>query len=179
LRLLILTGVRSDPLRHIRFDEIEEDVWTVPSEKVKGRVGRTEDFRVPLSREALRIIELARPFARHGYLFASPRSGVISDMTMSALMKRRGMSARPHGFRSSLRDWLAETTDAPHEVAKMVLGHTTHGSSVRAYRRTDFLEERRFLLGRWAEHITGGSGKLVALAERMNGTKRTSGASVA
>lgn len=164
LRLLILTGVRSNPLRHIRLDQIEGDVWTIPAEGMKGRKGATEAFRVPLSTEAQRIIDLARPHARNGFLFPNNRQGVISDMTLSRHMERRGLEARPHGFRSSLRDWLAEATDAPHEVAEAMLAHVVDGGTVRAYRRTDFLEQRRKLAERWADHVTGGAGQVVKLA---------------
>jgi integrase len=164
LRLLILTGVRSTPLRTIRLDQIEGDVWTVPGESMKGRKGATDAFRVPLSREALRIIDLARPHARNGFLFANTRQGVISDMTLGRMMERRGLEARPHGFRTSLRTWLAEATDAPHEVAEAMLAHVTDSGVVRAYRRTDFLEQRRVLAERWADHLTGGAGKVVKLA---------------
>lgn len=163
-RLLILTGVRSAPLRNIRLDQIDGDVWTVPAETMKGRKGATEAFRVPLSREALRMIDLARPHARNGFLFPNNRGGVISDMTLSRHMERRGLEARPHGFRSSLRDWLAEATDAPHEVAETMLGHVTDSGTVRAYRRTDFLEQRRKLAERWADHVTGKGGAVVKLA---------------
>ena len=163
MRLLILTGVRSGPLRTLRLEQIEGDVWTIPAEAMKGRKGTTSDFRVPLSSEALAVIELARPFARDGYLFANSRGKPISDMTLSQHMKRAKLEARPHGFRSSLRDWLAEATDAPHEVAETVLGHVTDGAVVRAYRRTDFLEQRRVLLERWADHITGGAGKVLRM----------------
>lgn len=163
MRLLILTGVRSGPLRTLRLDQIEGDVWTIPAEAMKGRKGTTSDFRVPLSSEALAVIELARPFARDGYLFANSRGKPISDMTLSQHMKRAKLEARPHGFRSSLRDWLAEATDAPHEVAETVLGHVTDGAVVRAYRRTDFLEQRRALLERWAGHLSGGRGELLHL----------------
>lgn len=164
LRLLILTGVRSNPLRHIRLDQIDGDVWTIPAEAMKGRKGATEAFRVPLSREALRIIDLARPHARNGFLFPNNQRGVISDMTLSRHMERRGLDSRPHGFRTSLRTWLAEATDAPHEVAETVLGHVTDSSVVRAYRRTDFLEQRRVLAERWADHVMGGAGQVVKLA---------------
>lgn len=165
LRLIILTGVRSTPARTLNLDQIEGDVWTIPGEAMKGPRGRTEAFRVPLSREALRVIETARPFARDGYLFPGVRKGVISDMSLSRFMERQGMEARPHGFRSSLRDWLAEATDAPHEVAETMLGHVTDSTVVRAYRRTDFLEQRRVLAERWADHVTGGAGRVVKLAE--------------
>jgi integrase len=118
LRLLILTGSRSAPIRNIRLEEIDGGVWTIKGEAMKGRLGKTSDFRVPLSDEALRVIDLARPFAREGFLFPSARKGVISDATMSSLMKRRGMIERPHGFRSSLRTWLAEATDASQRWPK-------------------------------------------------------------
>jgi integrase len=164
LRLLMLTGVRSNPLRNIRLDQIEGDVWTVPAEAMKGRKGATEAFRVPLSCEAQRMIDLARPHARNGFLFSNARQGVISDMTLSRMMERRGLDARPHGFRTSLRTWLAETTDAPHEVAETMLGHLVDGGVVRAYRRTDYLEQRAKLMDRWADHVTGGAGQVVKLA---------------
>ena len=164
LRLLILTGVRSGPLRNIRLDQIEGGIWTVPAEAMKGRKGATEAFRVPLSTEAQRVIDLARPNARNGYLFPNTRGGVISDMTLSRMMDRRGLEARPHGFRTSLRTWLAEATDAPHEVAEAMLAHATDGGVVRAYRRTDWIEQRAALAGRWADHVTGGAGQVVKLA---------------
>jgi integrase len=164
LRLLILTGVRSNPLRNIRLDQIEGDVWTVPAESMKGRKGATNPFRVPLSPEAQRIVDLARPHARNGFLFPNTRGGVISDMTLSRMMERRGLKARPHGFRTSLRTWLAEATDAPHEVAEGMLAHIVDGGVVRAYRRTDYLEQRAKLADRWADHVTGGAGQVVKLA---------------
>ncbi len=157
LRLLILTGVRSRPLRFLRLDQIEGDIWTIAGEDMKGRKGRTAEFRAPLSSEARRVIELVNPFARDGFLFPSVRKGVISDATMSRMMERQGLEARPHGFRSSLRTWLAEVTDAPHEVAETVIGHVAGTSIQRAYRRTDYLEQRRILLERWAAHCTGRS----------------------
>lgn len=164
LRLVILTGVSSTPLRTLRLEHIEGDVWTVPAEAMKGRKGATDAFRVPLSDEALRVIDLARPHARNGYLFPNTRGGVISDMTLSRHMGRRGLEARPHGFRTSLRTWLAEATDAPHEVAEAMLAHVVDGGVVRAYRRTDFLEQRRKLAERWADHVTGGTGNVVKMA---------------
>lgn len=168
LRLLILNpGVRSKPLRHIRLDQIEGTVWTVPGEDMKGRKSKTPDFRVPLSTEAQRIIDLARPHARNGYLFPNSQSGVISDMTLSRHMERRGLEARPHGFRTSLRTWLAEATDAPHEVAEAMLAHATDSGVVRAYRRTDFLEQRAKLAERWADHVTGGAGQVLTLASTL------------
>ena len=164
LRLLMLNpGVRSKPLRYLRLEQIEGDVWTVPEGDMKGQKGKATAYRVPLCQEAKRIIELARPHSRNGYLFPNTRGGVISDATMSRHMERRGLEARPHGFRTSLRTWLAETTDAPHEVAEAMLAHAADSGVVRAYRRTDFLEQRLALTERWADHLTGGAGKVVKL----------------
>lgn len=153
LRLLILTGARSKPLRYIREEQIDGNIWTIPGEAMKGRRDATPDFRIPLSAEAMAVIEQARGHARDGFLFPSVRNGVISDATMSRLMERREMDARPHGFRSSLRDWIAETTTTPHEVAEACLSHVVGGSVERAYRRTDYLEQRRKLMAQWAAFV--------------------------
>ncbi|SDP38406.1 Phage integrase family protein [Filomicrobium insigne] len=154
LRLLILTGVRSRPLRFLHIDHIDGDVWTVPADLMKSRKGKAEDFRVPLSPGALAVIDKSKRHARDGYLFPSARTGVISDMTMSKFMERRGLEARPHGFRSALRTWLAECTEAPHEIAEACLAHKTGSEVVNAYRRTDYLDERRRLLDRWGHYVT-------------------------
>ncbi|SMX23068.1 Prophage CP4-57 integrase [Boseongicola aestuarii] len=155
LRLLILTAVRSYPLRHFHEDQIDGDVWTIPAEAMKGRVGATSAFRVPLSSEAQAVIDEARKFERDGFLFPGFRKGVISDMTMSSFMKRRGFEARPHGFRSSFRDWCAEATEVPREIAETALGHVSGGSVERAYRRTDYLEQRSRLMQAWSLGCAG------------------------
>ena len=100
-------------------------------------MGSTDDFRISLVPEAVRIIETAASsFARDGFLLPGEQRGVISDMTLSMHMKRRGIASRPHGFRTSLRVWLAEETQAAHEVAETILAHTVGSKVVRAYRRT-------------------------------------------
>lgn len=163
LRLLILTGLRSKPIRFARIEEIDGDIWTVPAANMKARIGQERDFRVPLSAEAQRIIDLARPFERNGFLFPSARRGVISDATMSRHMERSGLQARPHGFRSSLRTWLAETTNAPHEVAEAMLAHLTDSKVVRTYRQTDYLDQRRDLLERWSQFCIGYEARFVEI----------------
>ncbi|HSF91896.1 MAG TPA: integrase arm-type DNA-binding domain-containing protein [Paracoccaceae bacterium] len=150
LRLLILTAARSAEVRNIHLDEIREDVWTIPEERMKA--GR--EHRIPLSSEALKVIEAAMPFERGGVLFPGARKGVISDATWTQIMKRRGMVERPHGFRSSFRTWCAEATDTPREIAETALAHVVGSSVERAYRRTDYLEQRRELMEGWAQHVT-------------------------
>lgn len=151
LRLLILTAARSSEIRFCNLSEIEDDVWVIPADRMKTG----KEHRIPLSREALSVIEQAKPFERGGFLFPSVRKGVISDATMSRYMERRGMEARPHGFRSSFRTWCAEATNTPREVAETALAHVVGGSVERAYRRTDYLDQRRALMERWAKHVIG------------------------
>ncbi len=151
LRLLILTAARSGEIRFCHLDEIEGDVWTLSSERMKTG----NEHRIPLSAEALKVIEQAKPFARDGFLFPSVRKGVISDATMARYMERKGLEARPHGFRSSFRTWCAEETDTPREVAEMALAHIVGGAVERAYRRTDYLDQRRELMEKWAAHVGG------------------------
>lgn len=165
LRLLILTAARSGPLRNIHVDQIDGDVWTIPAEGMKGRKNATTEFRVPLSTEAQRIIAEARKFARDGFLFAGRKRGVISDMTMTSLMDRRGMKERPHGFRSSFRDWVAEATNTPHDVAETCMSHVGGNATERAYRRTDYLEQRRVIMERWSEHAIGANSKLLRITQ--------------
>lgn len=163
LRLLILTGLRSAAIRFARLEEIEGDIWTVPAERVKGRKGATQPFRVPLSEEAQAVITEATRHARDGFLFPNVRKGVISDATMSRHMERLGMTYRPHGFRSSFRDWIAEATNTPHDVAETAIGHTVGGAVERAYKRTDFLEQRRALHERWAGYLTAKADNVVRI----------------
>ena len=153
LRLLILTAARSSGVRFCNLSEIDEDTWTIPAERMKGG----KEHRIPLSREAQAVIEQAKPFERDGYLFPSVRKGVISDATMARYMERLRLEARPHGFRSSFRTWCAEATDTPREVAETALAHVVGGSVERAYRRTDYLDQRRELMEKWAEHVKKGS----------------------
>jgi len=157
LRLLILTGHRLKPVRFIRLEQIDGNVWTAPAEIIKGREGSTEAFRCHLSAEALKVIGLARPLARDGYLFPSIGKGVMSDATLSRMMERRGLAARPHGFRTSLRLWLEEATSASHEVKESMVQHKVGGAVERAYRRTDYLEQRRALYDGWAAFVTSKS----------------------
>ncbi len=157
LRLLILTGVRTRPLRYIHKDQIEGDIWTIPAENMKGKRDTTKEFRVPLSTEALDILKQARSLSRNDFFFSATGRGPLGENCMSQYMQQIGLEARPHGFRSSLRDWLAETTDAPYEVAETILGHTVGGKVERAYRRTDYLEQRRVYMDKWAAYVTGQS----------------------
>jgi integrase len=94
LKLLILTGLRSAPVRFARPDQIRGAVWIVPAENMKSLKGKADDFHVPLSEQALSVIVQAKQGANDGYLFPGMRKGVISDMSMAAVMKRRQLGAK-------------------------------------------------------------------------------------
>ncbi|MEC8127289.1 MAG: integrase arm-type DNA-binding domain-containing protein [Pseudomonadota bacterium] len=153
LRLLMLTGLRSYPVRHAHLDEIDRDIWTIPGEKMKGRRGKTENFRAPISPEALHFIELASQQQRDGHIFPDVKSGVIYDASMARLMERRGHEAGLHGFCSMLRLWRKESQQASREVAETIIAHQTGSLTERAYNRTDFLEQRRGLMEAWERHL--------------------------
>jgi integrase len=165
LKLTILTALRSGAIRHLRFEYIENNVLTVPAELMKGIKGKKEEFRLPLSKEALEVLEQCKAYERDGFIFPSIRKGVISDATMSRFMERRGMQERPHGFRSSFRMWCAEATDTPREIAETALSHVTGSKVERSYMRGDFLERRKVLMQRWADYCFNTDSKVIPLHE--------------
>ncbi|KWV93878.1 site-specific integrase [Erythrobacter sp. AP23] len=146
LRFLILTAARTSEVRLATFDEIEDGVWTLTPERTK--TGR--EHRVPLTEEALAVVEIARQRSPNEFLFPALRGKPISDMAMSAFMKREGYEARPHGFRTTFRTWAEEQTDAAFEVKEAALGHQVDAGVVGAYQRSDRLERRQKLMGTWA-----------------------------
>lgn len=164
LKLLILTAMRSTPIRFAHVNQFDGAVWTIPADSMKGRKGATSDFRVPLPRQAVDIVREAAENARDGYLFANHNRGVISDATMSRYMERLDIDARPHGFRSSFRDWVSEQTTTPYEVAETCLGHTVGSNVERSYRRTDFIEQRQIVMQRWADFVTTETAQIVRIA---------------
>ncbi|WP_156809209.1 tyrosine-type recombinase/integrase, partial [Bartonella queenslandensis] len=93
LRLLILTGVRTRPLCHIHKDQVEGDLWTIPAENMKGRRDATEEFRVPLSTEALEILKQARLLSRNDFFFSATGRGPLAEKSMAHYMRRNGFEA--------------------------------------------------------------------------------------
>lgn len=164
MRLLILTACRSGEIRgaHLSEFDLGAAIWEIPAERMKGG----KSHRVPLTRDAIKAVEDAAQFERGGFLFPGARKGVISDMTLTAYMRRRDMDARPHGFRASFRTWAAEVaTDFPREVAEACLAHVTAKKTEKSYQRSDLLERRRPLMAKWADHVAGRSGEVLKLAE--------------
>ena len=144
----ILTAARSGEVRGARWTEIDLDAatWTVPGERMKAG----KEHRVPLSDAALAILDALPHEDRNALVFASPRGGMLSDMSLTAVLRRMKVDAVPHGFRSSFRDWCAELTNYPREVAEMALAHAIGNKVEAAYRRGDLFEKRRRLMKDWA-----------------------------
>ena len=155
LRLIILTAVRGDAARGARFDEFDGGLWIVPADRIKGRVGKVRDFRVPLSPAALEVVEICRPLAAGGLLFPGVRQSPITSTALQKALNALGEAGRPHGFRTSFRTWVQDTEAAGYDVAETALGHTMGGKVERSYARSDLLEPRRVLMTRWADFVTG------------------------
>lgn len=145
----ILTAAREGMTTGATWREIEGDVWIVPA----GRMKEGVEHRVPLPPEALDVLARVRPRkpAPSAPIFPGARRGsFMSDATMDAVLKRMGVDATPHGFRSTFRDWAGDCTDHPREVAEMALAHKVGSDVERAYRRGSALEKRRRLMADWA-----------------------------
>ena len=152
-RFLVLTATRSGDVRGATWEEIDGDTWTIPANRMKG--GR--EHRVPLSTQALQVLEQAREIPGDtGLIFPSVTGGVVSATAPSILLHKLGIQAVPHGFRSSFRDWAAEETDCPHPVVEAALAHTVRNKVEAAYARSDLFERRRRLMGDWAQYLQVG-----------------------
>jgi integrase len=151
LEFLILTAARSGEVRGATWPEIDlkAKVWTIPAQRMKA--GR--DHRVPLSARALSLLKALPHFAGTELLFPAARGGQLSDMALTALMRRMDVDAVPHGFRSTFRDWAAERTEYPRDVAEMALAHTIGDKVEAAYRRGDLFHNRTTMMADWAKFV--------------------------
>ena len=157
--LLILTAVRTNELleAHPGEFDLEERLWTIPAERMKmGRV-----HRVPLSPRAVALVQAAKARLKPQdvYLFPGQKKGhPYSNMVFTTLMKRMAVEdATPHGFRSAFRDWSRVVNQTPNDVTELSLAHIVGSKTERAYARSDLLDERRVVMGRWAEYLGGGA----------------------
>jgi integrase len=171
LEFMILTAMRTGEVIGARWDEFDlaDKVWTVPADRMKTG----KEHRVPLSPAAVAIIDQmqAARVNDHQFVFPGGKLGKpLSNMAMLKLLKRMGHGGQltVHGFRSSLRDWAAERTSYPREVAEMALAHTIGDKVEAAYRRGDLFTKRRRLMEEWAKHcrLTNQAGKVVAINAR-------------
>ena len=154
LLLQILTAGRSGQVLGAVWSEIdlEQALWVIPADRMKA----WREHRIPLSRQAVALLRALPVTAGTELVFPSRRRdgefGPFSDMTLNAVLRRLGAPCVPHGFRSTFRDWAAETTSHPGEVVEMALAHAIHDKTEAAYRRGDLLAKRASLMQDWADY---------------------------
>jgi len=148
LEFAMLTAARSGEVRGANWEEIDfaRAVWTIPGERMKAK----REHRVPLSAPALDLLRNLQRMTGTDLLFPGQRGGPLSDMSLSAVMKRMEMEAVPHGLRSTFRDWAGERTNYPRDLCEQALAHVIESKAEAAYRRGDALEKRRGLMEAWA-----------------------------
>jgi integrase len=169
VELLALTATRSQEIRGALWDEIDLDkaLWIIPGPRMK----MDREHRVPLSGEAVALLRALPRLQDNPLVFPAARGGQLSDMTLSAAMKRMHEAdiaaggagfvdrtskrpAVPHGLRSTFRDWVAEKTQFPGDMAEVALAHRISSAVEAAYRRGDMVEKRRRMMTDWADYLT-------------------------
>lgn len=148
LEFTVLTACRSGESRSATWPEFDlaGATWTVPKARMKA--GRPH--RVPLSPQAVKLLEALPKVEGNDYVFPGRGEKPLSDMSLTATMRRMGLTAVPHGFRSTFTDWVAERTNYPSEVREMALAHAIGNETEAAYRRDDLFEKRRKMMRDWA-----------------------------
>ncbi len=166
LEFVLLTAVRSGEARGATWEEIDLDAgtWSIPASRMKGQ----REHRVPLSGPAMKLLRGLARSEETNSVFWGPRHGPLSDMTLTAVMRRMGRTEVPHGLRSSFRDWCAERTNFPRDLAEKALAHTLTSDVEAAYQRGDMLDRRRTLMGAWAKFLVSpiASGNMVVTLSR-------------
>jgi integrase len=150
---------------YAEWSEIDFDnrVWVVPASRMKAK----KEHRVPLSTPALALLKAMQAIRHSDYVFPGKRPGrPVGVVTPVRLAKQAaGTDTTAHGLRSTFRDWAAERTSFPREVAEMALAHAIPNAVEAAYRRGDLFEKRRRLMEAWADYCTrpASGGKVVAI----------------
>ncbi len=152
LELTILTAARTGEIIGAKWDEfdLEARVWIIPAERMK--MGK--EHRVPLCSRAIELLNAMKATRTSDYVFPGEKEHrPLSNMAMAEVLKRmKRTNITVHGFRSTFRDWAAETTNFPSEVVEMALAHRISNSVEAAYRRGDLMEKRRALMHAWQEY---------------------------
>ncbi|MFL9863230.1 integrase arm-type DNA-binding domain-containing protein [Paraburkholderia fungorum] len=151
LEFVILTAARSGEARFARRSEFDLDrgIWSVPAERMKAK----KEHRVPLSPAAIALFKSLPAGDPDDFIFPGVRGNVLSDMTLTMLLRRQKLGVTAHGFRSTFRDWASEYTNYPRELAEVALAHLKGDATEAAYWRGDVLEKRRRMMIDWADFI--------------------------
>lgn len=196
LQFLALTAARSGEVRGMTWDEVliqhrdktdktdrtpSVGVWTVPASRMKN--GRQHS--VPLTPEAVALLESLPRMDGSPYVFFAARGGMLSDMTISAVMRRMQEAevkagrtgyldpqskrpAVPHGLRSTFRQWAAER-GYPRDMAEMALAHWIGSEVERAYQRSDMLDRRRAMMAAWSAFLRGDASEAINVVKLVSG----------
>ena len=150
LAFTILTATRNNEVREAKWNEIDLDagIWTIPEERMKA--GKTH--RVPLTKECLKILEETKPFKTSDYVFSFSKDKPLSNQALLKTLKSKHPTLTVHGFRSSFRDWCAEMTAYPREVAEAALAHSLTNATEAAYQRGDLFVKRSKLMNAWSDY---------------------------
>lgn len=156
LEAVILTASRSGEVRLAKWDELDFQAatWTVPAERMKAN----REHVVPLSPQAVSLFERMKAHRRGEADLVFPgtkRGKPLSDMTLIKALRDMGHNVTAHGFRSTFRDWVAEQTTWPAELAEAALAHVISDKTVAAYQRGSMLAKRRQLMDAWANYCEG------------------------
>ncbi|MEX3015497.1 tyrosine-type recombinase/integrase [Gymnodinialimonas hymeniacidonis] len=154
LAFTILTAARSGETRGATWAEIDlgAKVWTIPADRMKAG----KEHRVPLTSEAIACLGAKRDEAASIFESETKLGKPISDMSMTAVLRRMGRDdITVHGFRSTFRDWAGETTAFPREVIEAALAHGIKDKAEAAYARSDLFDKRRKLMGAWSSRAVG------------------------
>ncbi len=148
-QFMILTAARTAEVTGADWPEfdLEHRLWIIPASRMKG--GR--EHIVPLTNAALAILE---PLSRQEPPFALSENAMLY-LVQKPAPKGLGLPFTVHGFRSSFRDWVAETTDYANEVVEMAMAHAIKNKAEAAYRRGHLLDKRRPLMDAWANFLQG------------------------
>ena len=156
---LVLTAARWGEVRWAEWAEIDrhKGVWTVPA----GRAKMNRQHRVPLCGRAMEILDAAQKLEGGAgpLVFTHGGGKPFHDGMLRRLLRRLGVAAVPHGFRSTFRDWAGEETDHPREVIEAALAHVVRNRVEAAYARSDLFERRRTLMDEWARYLDQGMGE--------------------
>jgi integrase len=166
LELAILTAARSGEVRGATWAEIDLSaaVWTIPKERMKAG----KEHRIPLSPAAVQLLENLPRLADSNLLFPSSKGKELSDMTLTAVLRRMERPITAHGFRSTFRDWAGETTAFPREVIEHALAHQLKDKAEAAYARGTLFEKRRRLMADWATYCATEkkAGEVIGIREK-------------
>jgi integrase len=153
LEFTILTAARTNEVIQAQWSEIDLDhkIWHVPAERMKSK----RSHRVPLSPAAVTVLEAVKGSGRIYVFPGHKRNSHLSNAAMMKVLKRLERTGiTVHGFRSTFRDWCAESTNYPAHVAEMALAHALRDKTEAAYRRGDLLGKRTRLMVDWAKYCS-------------------------